>query len=966
MVQFPHVKKIKFVLAILFSLFIVVLFIFSALYSFLPLRKTYKTLRETCYFDSTQYTYWKSPYIAYQNFTAHPSSNQRICRKTFNPLKTTCTLDDYYTQISEAKLQPSKTRFVFAPGHLAAMGDSCNTYKSIGRTLRKYGHREESFYSIYYMRHPTAFSDDIFQKQADFLIDMLKRITTGDDFEEDEQIVVIGSSFGGAVAVLAAAKDPEAYKHVKAIITLSSPLNGHPIASSLITELTYKKIFKNSGSMPPLIQVYAGLNDLLIDLRNSKVYRYKGHHTYYQYLPSMVDVFSDMPHIEAFYSRIVAAAVGSIIGEYFAGDQTEGLIDFWKRKTTLVPFDIDAKLPTAPAVSKELEGAQKLEKGVKLIKEEYIKDKETLIYKLDIAATAGTSSPFIFITTVPAETMEVVFEDKTDGNFYQVQDYAFGFKVPFNYEAIPLSSSLVERVRNLYVRLRKVSMITQFLPQDNYPVHGEYSYYVGLLPYKKCDFNSTYNKFFSGYDFDLSDHECTHYSLNINTELGPGLAIFTVNIKATSKSGDNVRHATLVLLKQGGVYRNVDFFVHSDPDKEQTTIEMPYPESGPITLEIFGVDHNSFDYSVNISLNLMYQLQLLFRIHRIQILNTVFALFVFLLTLYANPFLDIFNKEFSTSPTLLLTLMRLIYIKMAHLLLASFACATIQYFAEGFLRPYGFFGADYAEHESAMYAISIVYVALSGIAGLVAISALLGLLALFLTVYVDIFCNIFAIAVCQKNFSRFVMYCLHDENSAWCRSRLCTFFCNKYVRVGIFTALTIGTGCLTSYTVSLIFFFAMFAFSRVSYLKDLIIYRNVRKNKLEAQKYKRRVLCDNIFSHFAFAVLLHGAVLNLHKVLLDVTFGIVKSIRYDQQPWDFIPFQLLIGLSFYLDKEDIVRVVRRLRIMLWVLVAYILLCGFEYIYRVTMASLICVYVFDIVFAVVSVTRPAVNRAITEP
>eukprot|EP00826_Nyctotherus_ovalis_P066988 TRINITY_DN9971_c0_g1_i1.p1 TRINITY_DN9971_c0_g1~~TRINITY_DN9971_c0_g1_i1.p1 ORF type:complete len:496 (+),score=111.97 TRINITY_DN9971_c0_g1_i1:73-1560(+) len=484
--------------------------------------------------------------------------------------------------------------------------------------------------------------------------------------------------------------------------------------------------------------------------------------------------------------------------------------------------------------------------------------------------------------------------------------------------------------------------------------------------YKKCNFTSTYNKFFSGYDFDLSDHECTHYSLNINTELGPGLAIFTVNIKATSKSADNIRHATLVLLKQGGSYRNVDFFVHSDSDRDQTVIEMPYPESGPITLEIFGVDHSSFDYSIKLSLNLMYQLQLLFRIHRIQIVNTVFALFVFLLTLYANPFLEIFNKEFSTSPTLLLTFMRLIYIKMAHLLLASLACATIQYFAEGFLRPYGFFGIDYAEHESAMYAISIIYIALSGIAGLVVICALLGFLALFLTIYVDIFCNIFAIAVCQRNFSRFVMHCLNDENSAWCKSKLCTFFCNKYVEAGIFAALTIGTGCLTSYTVSLMFFFAMFTFSRVSYLRDLITYRNVRKNNLQAQKYRKRVLCDNIFSHFAFAVFLHGAVLNIHKVLLDVTFGIVKSTRYDQQLWDFIPFQLLIGISFYLDKEDIVRAVQRLRAMLWVLVAYILLCGFEYIYRVTMSSLICVYVFNVIFAVLCVKRPTMSRAISEP
>ena len=597
---------IKILLMVIFSGLIITLLAISAIYSFTPLRKAFHAVRSPCNFSGGSIFHRDGKYSCIGNFTSSPSSNRATCKKTLNPLRSVCTLDEHYSTADGPGLRRSITRFIFVPGHLSSNGEPCNFYRFLGMTLREYGHREEYFYRVYYAEDPTAFAESLSRNQANFLIESIKAIYQKEVINEDDQFVVIGSSFGGAIATLASTQEPAVFKQVKALITLSSPLNTHPMPTSLASERIYGQMLKKSDLLAPLIQVYAGQNDFLVDVRNSKIDRYENSHKYYQYLPAMKNVFADMTHVETFYGRITSQAIGAVIGEYFGKTQDENLVDFWKRKTTLVPFNIDTTLIKTLLENPGFHNVYELGKGTKLVGEEYLKDKDEIVYKIDAQVFRQSDEPYVFVTTVPAQTIELIYEDELTGHFFQQQDYEFDFKMPLSYKAIPISGSLINDAKHIFIKLKEIELVTQFSPQKELTYHEEYSFYIGLLPYTKCVANINYGNIILGYHVDFLAKECFHYFINIDTSISADFTTFTVYMNTIEKLKENIRYATLVLLKQDGAYRNVDFYMHSNSIKEQSIAELPYPGFQTISLEFFGLDHSIFKYKVELSINLLY------------------------------------------------------------------------------------------------------------------------------------------------------------------------------------------------------------------------------------------------------------------------------------------------------------------------------------------------------------------------
>eukprot|EP00826_Nyctotherus_ovalis_P032332 TRINITY_DN26059_c0_g1_i1.p1 TRINITY_DN26059_c0_g1~~TRINITY_DN26059_c0_g1_i1.p1 ORF type:complete len:158 (-),score=38.43 TRINITY_DN26059_c0_g1_i1:44-517(-) len=133
----------------------------------------------------------------------------------------------------------------------------------IERALRKSGMRASGFHTIDFNEQATAFSHAMLNHQTAFLISSMERIR---ETVPGGETVVIGSSFGGIVSSLAAVRRPDLFARVKAVVTLSSPLNSSPLPNSLAGSGLYREIHQRSRLLPPLIQNYGGVNDKLVNI----------------------------------------------------------------------------------------------------------------------------------------------------------------------------------------------------------------------------------------------------------------------------------------------------------------------------------------------------------------------------------------------------------------------------------------------------------------------------------------------------------------------------------------------------------------------------------------------------------------------------------------------------------------------------------------------------------------------------
>ncbi len=675
----------------------------SVMYSLMPLRGRFLANHKMYYLGESATRFNITPYTAVGSVEIRPDITPSLCRRSHYPLRSLSGPSDYYTRPPTERAENfsnANVTFIFVPGHCATGIQSVNIFGEIQSQLRWKGFVARDYFMLDFSEEPTAASKDLIERQSDFLIRLVENITA-EQKASPSQLVVFGSSLGGTVSVYAASKRPDLFSQTKAIITLSSPLDSLPLYTSYSVSEVYRQIHARSAQLPPLIQLYAGNNDFLVDAFNSRIDQYRTHEKLFVYVPTMRNVFFDVLHHVLPLSSLVGPQIGEIVSEYVVSHMNESITGFWREKTTLPVFNIDfesrmlaaEKLGNVPVIV--------LEKGLTLVREDELRGKQEIVYKINIASLKQ-GRPHVFITTVPAGKVRLLYEFP-DGHEEEQEDYNFKFQVPSHYQAVPIPEKRVRQSSAIYIVLQNLRTFEAFQPRIAHVEKNETaaaSCVVALREYSRCDAEVDCGDVMQGYKLDLAGgKECLHYSLNISSSVYPvELRSFSVKITARAKKEplSRVKYTTLVLLNQDNIYTAVDFYSHLK-QQESTAIELPCrTNSTQLALDLFGLDQSSYAYTVELTYNPIYPLQTLFRAHRFQVLNLSFALFLLLLFFQLRDYTEFraHRDDAPKSPTF--PVFRTLSAHAPVMVAIALGAATTQYMFEPWLRRYGMLGADYA------------------------------------------------------------------------------------------------------------------------------------------------------------------------------------------------------------------------------------------------------------------------------
>lgn len=891
------------------------------------------------YMDGYEWSVSEKQYTAFGHITMGPDVTQTVYKKSLNPVASTCKREDYFNTTREqrdARLARRNVSFVFVPGHMGTGNQSLIVFWEIERALRKLGMRASGFHTVDFSEQATAFSHAMLNHQTAFLISSMERIR---DLGPEDEVVVIGSSFGGIVSALAAVRRPDLFGRVKALVALSSPLNASPLPNSLAGSQVYREIHRRSRLLPPLIQNYGGVNDKLVNIDNSLIRRYRNVRDYY-YAPAMKDVFFDVLHSEMFLGTISARKVGSSLADYFSRQRGESISQFWRENTQLVPFAVQPHC-FEPAQENPRGETLPLPQGFQLINEDAIRGRDTMVFEVD--ASKMKEVDYVVIATLPAQSVRVYYRAKNNTLLVDRKEPSFSFRFPFAYCAIPLSSSELRDAEAVYIQFGNLSLTQHFLPRKSFKPYNNLSYYVALKEYKKCSRNITYADMLFRYRFTLASDNCTHHIINIEPSLKAFLMPFTIKLKSIQHFTEQVKYSLLVLLNQEGKYTALDFYMHfySSSRNVQSITEFPYPGLESVSLEFFGVDELAFGYEGAISLDFFSMLKVVLKLYSSYAIAFGYSLNIFLLSLQLSRTARNQLTRSSREPLhrFVWNTFRLIHRKFPHILLYAAATAVLQCAAESLLRPYGMLGLDYPENYEKIHVICLPFIIMGAVTSFLAQFLIVALTIQFLEFYADIITCLIKCLFAKKSNSHRAAAQNPFNNLRWLL---------KYPFVRISTFVLALAICF--FFVSHVFCIAVLAIrvfiDRVRMASVFSRYAQ-QKGAAIVSREGDEIFVDYAYTHFLCLLGLHGCLASAAKFALELCNGIGVLGNYDWEPWYYLPYYVTILIAVHMNQRTCVDFILKYRIAIFVLSVYSGLFSYEYAYRGALLAVLFMYLFVI-------------------
>ncbi len=955
-----------------------ILTLISMFYSFASLRGMFEAKRKPHlgYYNLKMSTD-SPPYEAYENLDITPDETPTLCKRAFYPLRSTCRSSDYFT-LTRGQRTANYTRanvtFIFVPGHCATGSQSMNYYGEIQTYMRRQGVVARNYMMLYFDEEPTAASRDMIEKQSDFLVSLVETIVH-EQRDDPTGLVIFGSSLGGTVSVNAAAKRPDLFAGVRAIITLSSPLDDHPLQTSHYISEVYRRVHENSDRLPPVIQLYAGTNDLLVDVFSSRIDQYRNKEKLYVYVPTMRNVFFDILHNELPLSSIVGPPVGSILADYFASYSNTSITEFWKSRTTLPVFNINNVPQTttssdssaaAATIDTFIQRGVSLRAGLTLIPEDSLTGKDELLYYVSTDALSENKS-YVFVTTVPSSSVRVLYGADSRASYEEQHDYNFSFEFPEHYHAVPIPAERIKSFSMIYIQIKRVGKVDTFQQRYNYAAKNETrTYYMAFREYRLCTAELGYSSLISGQRIRPENGDCFHYQVSIPSIYPAELRSFSVKVTAKQKdvSGAGVvQLSALILLRQNGVYTSVDFYSHKDQDMSQpVAVEFPYKTGhSDLSLDLFGLDTSLYEYHVEIKGNPLYPLQTLFRAHRFHIANLAFALLILLLIFQLNEYARFRsgNSAEKVQPSVAVPLFKMMVDKAPHLLVVSFAATGVQYAFEPWFRPYGMFGIDYAISERKMNFLSFFYIPMGGLMVLFAICVLISVILLLLSFYANMLYDGFKFL--RNNLWDRCCHTSDAETVTQQSSLLFTIF--SYLIQTIILAALIYLGLFTSHLLCCGILLILLFCHRFGALAAVSGMRRAQREhgKTRGSVYELDIVGDYAISTAIFVLILYGSIMTMHKLLVEMVIGLkMFSGGFNADPEFFVPFYCCIATLIFFGQKRCLRAFLRLRPVLGVLVGYIAVMGYDYMYRAGLFWVGFMYLY-VVVVLVEFVREVVSK-----
>jgi hypothetical protein len=375
-----------------------------------------------------------------------------------------------------------------------------------------------------------------------------------------KSLVVLGVSLGGVVSVLAAQKRPDLFVNVSLMLTMSSPLDAPPLTNSLQIFSLFRQIHEHSGPLPPLVQLYAGMNDLLVPYANSRLDKLLTLPKARLDVPMMRNVFFDVAHSEIPVDPHVARQVARSLTDCLLGSTNDRIVPCFERSARFLfpplklAYETNTTRPANATVIQILRQSTELTSGSVLIPDNWISNQPHLAYFIDVKKLGKVESGYMVITSLPREKVSIYY--KTDDQIYEELDANISsFHFPLSYHLIPLNTTHMSYVDKVYLLLSKPQFPGRYQHRRDYAVHQTGLYYLGLLPITHRETKLSYNSLLSGMHINLSEQPSLQHSLQIVSSYPTDMLCFQLHItaKPIGKLEGPVHHGGLILLKQKGV-----------------------------------------------------------------------------------------------------------------------------------------------------------------------------------------------------------------------------------------------------------------------------------------------------------------------------------------------------------------------------------------------------------------------------
>ncbi|CAG9319881.1 unnamed protein product [Blepharisma stoltei] len=385
-----------------------------------------------------------------------------------NPYGFSLNYIDIYTGRSKTSQYPP---FLFIHGHKGNATQAIEMAQYFG-----FHDLDLDFYSIDFKGGAVAFSHNLMNAEAQFVVDCLNELS----IMYEKKITIIAHSMGGIVTSLALSLPNAPVGRISTIIALSTPFEAHPTNFYLAFPAAYAKVH-NFWLDPKHEEIFilsatGGVKDWMIPSRLTNIEELNDKNSLHAYTTQIEDLHLQMNHNELVYGSKFLGKLNQAIKAILDSEPSEikeNVNKIWQNKVNKLLNYIGPKT--------------KIEKVIEIIKVPDLKEKVTRVISGKIYSLIDDNTEGIFLIR-SSEEVDLFID--FDG-IYQLEAEAFKLNNQYYYKinSPPDSTSMIQSRENAWISYEfysknpeELSFSEAFLFGIDYKIKGSDSVATHITP----------------------------------------------------------------------------------------------------------------------------------------------------------------------------------------------------------------------------------------------------------------------------------------------------------------------------------------------------------------------------------------------------------------------------------------------------------------------------------------------------
>lgn len=244
----------------------------------------------------------------------------------------------YFPQEKKQILKKNYDIVLFIPGHKGSFSQIIQFQGYLYKKFKDFNLTEFffKFYSIDFDHAPSAFSENLIEKQAEY-IELCLKYLTNQCISKEQKVTIVAHSMGGIAALLALTnllEKEEFYvlKKLEKNIFLNSPLGSHPVNIDYNLQNTYSKIYSRKLEKLMEFQLFLSFTGNKGDIEVNKEISYlkikENDNSYHFSTDNLRGVYLHLRHVE------------TLTNPFFLYKLSEFFIDYYINKINKISFNV--------------------------------------------------------------------------------------------------------------------------------------------------------------------------------------------------------------------------------------------------------------------------------------------------------------------------------------------------------------------------------------------------------------------------------------------------------------------------------------------------------------------------------------------------------------------------------------------------------------------------------------------------